>query len=80
MSAELVTHMLDRVQVRQQARPWKTSDILLIFLFLDDASTKLDYVYLGSFLCILGYFLKDKVQNGGYFLWLLKFQIFFGGA
>ena len=28
------------------------------------------------FLCILGSFLK--VQNGGYFLGLLKFQIFFG--
>ena len=29
--------------------------------------TKLDYIY-GSFLCILGSFLKVKVQNGGYFL------------
>ena len=38
MSAELVPHMLDRVQVRQQARSWKTSDFLLIFVFLDDAS------------------------------------------
>ena len=28
----------------------------------------------------LGSFLKVKVQNGGYSLWLLKFQIFFGGA
>ena len=37
--------------------------------------TKLDYV-LGSFLCILGSFLKVKVQNGGYFLGLLKFPIF----
>ena len=38
--------------------------------------TKLDYI-LGSFLCILGSFLKVKVQNGGYFWGLLKFQIFF---
>ena len=28
----------------------------------------------------LGSFLKVKVQNGGYFLGLLKFQIFFLGA
>ena len=41
--------------------------------------TKLDYI-LVSCLCILGYFLKVKVQNGGYFLELVKFQIFFGGA
>ena len=33
---------------------------------------------LGSFLCILGSFLMGKVQNLGYFLGLLKFQIFFG--
>ena len=39
--------------------------------------TKLEYI-LGSFPCILGSFLKVKVQNGGYFLGLLKFQIFFG--
>ena len=38
--------------------------------------TKLDYVN-GSFLCILGSFLKVKVQNWGIF-GLLKFQIFFG--
>ena len=31
-----------------------------------------------SFLCILGSFLKVKVQNVGYFLGLVKFQIFFG--
>ena len=30
------------------------------------------------FLCILGSFLKVKVQNGGYFWGLLKFQILFG--
>ena len=37
-------------------------------------------LYLGprSFLCILGSFLnRVKVQNGGYFGGLLKFQIFF---
>ena len=39
MSAKLVPHVFYRVQVRQQARPWKTSDVLLIFEFLDDAST-----------------------------------------
>ena len=40
--------------------------------------TKLDYIK-RSFLCILGSFLKVKVQNGGggYFLGLLKIQIFF---
>ena len=37
-------------------------------------------IFGGSFLCILGSFLKAKVQNGGYFLGLLKFQIFFWGA
>ena len=31
-----------------------------------------------SFLCILESFLKGKVQNGGYFWELLKFQIFLG--
>ena len=31
-----------------------------------------------SFLCILRSFLKVKVQNGGYFWGLLKYQIFFG--
>ena len=38
-SAKLVPNAFDRVQVRQQARPWETSDILLNFVFLDDAST-----------------------------------------
>ena len=38
--------------------------------------TKLDYIW-GSFLCILMSFLKVKVQNGGYFWGLVKFQIFF---
>ena len=36
----------------------------------------LDYIS-RSFLCILRSFLKVKVQNLGYFLGLLKFQIFF---
>ena len=36
-----------------------------------------NWTILGSFLCILGSFLKAKVQNGGYFLGLLKFQFFF---
>ena len=40
--------------------------------------TKLAYIKV-SFLCILGSFLIGKVQNGGYFF-ILKFQIFFGGA
>ena len=40
--------------------------------------TKLDYIK-RSFLCILGSFLKDMVQNGDWvFFWLLKIQIFFG--
>ena len=30
------------------------------------------------FLCILGSFLKVKIQNGGYSFGLLKFQLFFG--
>ena len=45
-----------------------------IFFFL--VITKLDYIK-GSFLFILGYFLKVNVQNGGYFGELLKFEIFF---
>ena len=35
-------------------------------------------IFRGHFICILGSFLKVKVQNGGYFLGLVKFQIFFG--
>ena len=35
-------------------------------------------LYLVVTLCILGSFLKVKVQNPGYFLGLPKFQIFFG--
>ena len=34
-------------------------------------------IFWGSFLCILWYFLKVKVQNG-FFFGSLKFQIFFG--
>ena len=50
----------------------------LLWIFLG-VITKLDYIY-GSFLCILGYFLKINVQNGRYVFGLLKFQIFLGGA
>ena len=39
-------------------------------------TTKLAYIN-GSFPCILGSFLKGKVQNGGYFGRLLKFQTLF---
>ena len=37
-SAEPLPHMFNRVHVRQQAQPWKASNVLLIFVFLDDAS------------------------------------------
>ena len=33
-------------------------------------------IFRGSFLCMLGSFLKGKVQNVGYFMGLLKFQTF----
>ena len=46
--------------------------ILWIFL---GVITKFDYIQ-GSFLYILGSFLKVNVQNGGHFL---KFLIFLGG-
>ena len=39
--------------------------------------TKLDYIN-GSFLCILGSFLKVKVQNGGIFVLAKILNIFFG--
>ena len=39
--------------------------------------SKFDYIE-GSFLGILGSYHKVKVQNGGYFGGLLKFQIIFG--
>ena len=48
--------------------------ILRIFL---GVITKLDYIK-RSFLCILWYFLKVKVQKGGFGGGLPKFQIFFG--
>ena len=50
--------------------------ILWIFFWV---ITNLDYIF-GSFLCILGSFVKVKVQSWGYFLGLVKFQIFFWGA
>ena len=31
-----LSHVFDRVQVWQQAWPWKTIDVLLIFVYLDD--------------------------------------------
>ena len=42
--------------------------------------TKLDYIK-GSFLCILGSFLRSRYRmgGGGIFWWCLKFLIFFGG-
>ena len=55
--------------------------IFFFFFFLGGGGviTKLVYTS-GSFLNILGSFLKVKVQNGGYFWGLLKFQIFFWGC
>ena len=47
-------------------------DFVHIFL---GGSSENKTLFKGLF-CILGYFLKVKVQNGGYFLGLLKFQIF----
>ena len=38
MSAEIVRHVFDRVQVPQQAGQWKTRVFLVNFVFLDDAS------------------------------------------
>ena len=37
-------------------------------------------LYLGVISMLIGSFLKVNVQNRGYFLGLLKFQILFGGA
>ena len=37
-------------------------------------------LYLGGISMLLGSFLKVKVQNRGYFLGFLKFQIFFWGC
>ena len=64
---------------------WGYEDFVDIFGGYEDfvdtfgVITKLDYIY-RSFICILGSFLKAKVQNGGFFLGLLKFQIFIRGA
>ena len=44
-----LSHTFDRVQVRQQARPWQTKDVLLIFVFLEDASTVAIFHILSSF-------------------------------
>ena len=35
-------------------------------------TTKLAFIQ-GHFLCILGSYIKSKVQNGGYFFGLIKF-------
>ena len=51
-------------------------DIKILWIFFG-VITNLDYIQ-GSFLCILGSFLKVKVQNGGYFGVLLKFKYFLG--
>ena len=48
----------------------------ILWIFFGGVTTKLAYIQ-GSFLCILGSFLKGQVQNGGYFLGFLKFQTFF---
>ena len=37
-------------------------------------------MFTGSFLCILGYFLKVNVQSGGYFLGVAKISNIFGGC
>ena len=55
---------------------WGYENFVDIFFW---AITKLDYIY-WSFLFILGSFFKVKVQNGGYFWGVLKFQIFIWGA
>ena len=49
----------------------------ILWIFFWGVTTKLAYIY-GSFLCILGSFLKGKVQNGGFFWGFLKFQTFLG--
>ena len=56
----------------------KNEDYVDIFFFWGRGGviTKLDYM--GHFCAFWG--LKVKVQNGGYFLGLLKFKIFFWGA
>ena len=49
----------------------------ILWIIFWGVATKLAYIKV-SFLCILGYFFKGKVQNRGYFLRLLKFQDFLG--
>ena len=49
----------------------------ILWIFFCGVTTKLAYIQ-GSFLCILGSFLKGQVQDGGYFLGFLKFQTFLG--
>ena len=49
----------------------------ILWIFLGGVITKFDYIK-GSFLCILGPFLRAKVQNGSIFLRLLKFKVFLG--
>ena len=48
--------------------------------FVDDilGSSQNWTMFRGQFYALLGAFLKVKVQNGGYFWGLLKFQIFLG--
>ena len=50
---------------------------LWIYFFWEGEVITTLYNNYGSFLCILESFLNVKVQNVGYFLGLLKFQIFF---
>ena len=52
--------------------------IKILWIFLGGI-TKLDYIQ-GAFLCILGPYLKVKVQNGNIFWGMLNIQIFFRGA
>ena len=55
---------------------WGYEDFLDVIL---EFITKLNYIK-RLFLFVLGSFLKVKVQNGGYFWGLVKFQILFWGA
>ena len=55
-------------------------DMTILLIFWGGVITKLDYIK-GSFLCILGSFLKVKMDGDrgrGMFFGLLKFQIIFG--
>ena len=53
-------------------------NILWIFFWGSPQNWPIFRGHFYAFLCILGSFLKGKVQNGGIFGGLLKFQIFFG--